>query len=157
MFKPLRLSDAITVFSVEDPAIDWDKVDDSGKDKDTKKRELYLKAIKDPSVLAKSLQFKEGLQPTSFTVGVVPPDILTRLQDEFGVEKPNSLRWGCFLNGLRDVSWPTPPKTRSVEGTSYVDPEWIKQTFVRGLHARACEVGMYVLAFNRLTDDEVRL
>ena len=161
MFKPVKTSDTIQVHSVYDPAIDWAAMQDADKerrDKDALRSEIHSKAIDNLDAL-KCLKFKSGETPTIFTIGVIPSDILTAIQDQHGGLSRSAieLRWRCFLSGLRDVSWQDKPEKRDVDGVSYVDPSWIKKTFVRGLRSVALEIGMYVWQFNRMTEDEARL
>lgn len=158
MFKPVKTSDTIQVVSVYDPAIDWNAMCECGKDKETLRSEIHNKAIDGLDAL-KELKFKAGEQPTYFTIGVIPSDILTSIQDQFGQfgRSTIELRWRCFLSGLRDVSWNEKPEKRDIDGVSYVDPSWSKKIFVRGLRTVALEIGMYVWQFNRMTEDEARL
>lgn len=160
MFKPLRLSDQTTCISYLDPAIDHDQMTEDAW------AEYIKKSINNPSIWRDLIKFKAGESPAVFVIGVVPPDELTRIHDECSLRKEDDrrdeeLRWRCFLSGLRDIqNWQNedgkPIPKRTIGGVEYVDPSWLKQTFIRGLRQVACSIGMHVYAFNQLTEDEIK-
>lgn len=178
MFKPLRMTDTMVVISVSDPSIDWEavaekdladsitkweaeKVPDGGsrgqkpekKSVETLKMEAVARAIRNPATTM-DLQIKAGEQPCRFTIGVVPGDEVVRIESESRTLDVQRWRWA--LSGMVDVTGLGKPKKRTVGDVEYVDPEWIKQTFVRWLQSVAMEIGWYVRCFNKTTEDEVR-
>ena len=159
MFKPLRMSDTAVVCSLDDPAIDWPSCVLEGEDIAAAQKRVASLGHKAPSKMLAALKFKDGEQATKFTIGVIPPDEFGRIQDECAQSgKVSQLGWRSFIGALRGVEpWSDKAETVKIGDTEYCAPAWIKRTFIRGLRDIACEVGLYAWAFNRLTDDEVRL
>jgi hypothetical protein len=159
VFKPVTVKDSLTVYSLDDPAIDWEaltEADEQKRDRKTLHQELLKLALKQPSVLGKRLKFKAGETPMRVVVGVVPSDIFTRILEEHG-GNVGTFWWCCFLYGVRNLDFPEKPETHLVENVEYVKPEWLKQRFVRNLRSVGTELGSYVLAFNKFEEDEARL
>jgi hypothetical protein len=158
VFKPVTLRDSLTVYSLEDRAIDWDamvEADEKKRPKVQLKKELMGEAMLRPSILRDRVKVKSGEQLCRFGAGVIPSDALTRINDErhaVGV-----FWWMCFLSGLRSLDWPDKPETHLIDGVEYIKPEWLKQVFVGPLHKVGEEIGMYILAFNRVEENEVSL
>jgi hypothetical protein len=175
MFKPLQISDSVVAVSIQDPAIDWDRMVAEAKESDEKirgmtdaeaKRNLALRAGREArsslSGSVSKLLFKPGSTPTRFVIGVIPSDEMVRITDDClvssGKEKRNEQAWRSFLCGVRDIEGMAqkPPRGRMVNGVEYVDPDWLRQTFVRGLKDVAIEIGIYCWLWNQLTEDEVK-
>lgn len=151
MFKPLRMEDKIGCVTPLDPAINHEASDWNG----------YMDNIKsDPGGWRKYIKAKDGETVTEFIVGVIPSEHMVRMQDDCtlnGVRRGNEFHWRAFLHGLRDIKdWPTEVPKRMVGKVEYVDPEWIKNTFIRGLRQVAVNVGLVAIAFNQLTEDETK-
>ena len=178
MFKPLRMTDTMVVVSVSDPAIDWEAAADKdlaeavakwesepvpeGGSRGSKPEHKTAAAIKDavmtkafrkPSVTS-DLPVKAGEQVCKFTIGVVPGDEVVRINGE--AKNLDQVGWRYAMVGIVDVQGMGKPKKRTIGTVEYVDPEWIRETFVRSLQAVAIEIGWYVREFNRATDEEIR-
>ncbi len=159
MFKPVTLADAMTVYSLDDPAIDWNATlaaDELKRAKPVFVKDTIKEAMRAPSVLLKRLKFKPGETPCRFTIGVIPSDVFTRLVAECG-ENIGVFWWVCFLHGVRDLDWPEKPAKHMVDGVEYVDPVWLKSRFIRNQRSDGTEIGSYVLAFNKFEEAEARL
>jgi hypothetical protein len=168
MFKPIRLDDSIAVVSVRDPAIDWDAMVAAEKAKEGNQTKPYndIKlaliedygnaAINDPTAALAKIVVKSGQSLTKFIVGVIPGDEMTRISDECRGHF-QALCWRSFLHSLRGIEGSADkPNTVTVCGVQYVDPEWIKKTFIRGLRSWAIEIGMAAWSWNQLTGDEIK-
>lgn len=149
MFKPIDKKAMISYVSVLDPAIDKDASDIE---------KAASECLKNPSAWASALKFKAGEQPTKFVIGVIPSEQIHRIRAEY-VDQVNgkvdfdSLRWAAFLACVRDIEgWQSaPPKVGE-----YVDPQWLRDNFVRSLRAVALEVGMVAWSWNMTNDDDVK-
>lgn len=180
-FKPIALSSSATYISHADPAIDREaiieelvatdpelqRISDPAKRADEAWGKFLGKfteaVIKDPSSSRKLLKFKAGETATEFVLGVIPSDEQTRIADETAPDKddPNGRSgeryWRAFLVGLRDISgWPEAPKKRRVGDVEYVDPQWLKANFVRGLRHIGIEAGMVCWFWNQFTEAEAK-
>lgn len=150
MLRPLTLSASTTMVSSLDPAIDHEASD--------------LKAYGEnglfkPGCWKDYLKFKAGEKPTIFVIGVIPPDDLAMINDETSSKyESEALRWRAFLLSLRDIEgWDGEeiPK-RKVSNVEYVDQQWIKRNFIRGLRPIALEVGLVAYLWNQLTETEIK-
>lgn len=167
MFKPLRMSDTAVVCSTEDPAIDWDQTieairkegETTDQARERVEQEIAHAAHNNPPKMFDLLRFKSGDPPTRFTIGVISPDEMGRIQDECAAKGSISqMAWRAFLSSVRDISpWSTKPEMVKRGDVEYVAPDWLRAQFVRGLRSIAVEIGLYAWSFNRLTDNEVRL
>lgn len=149
----------MTVYSLEDPAIDWDamvEADEQKRPRETLAKAILSEAMRKPSILRERLKFKAGASPCRFTIGVLPSDAFTRVVEEHS-SRIGVFWWCCFLHGLRSLDWPDKPETHTVDGVEYIKPDWLKRTFVRHLRVVAEEIGGYVLAFNKVEEEEVHL
>jgi hypothetical protein len=179
-FKPIRADDSVTYVSIEDPAIDWpatiekheaanpgdlEKVRVGLRGSGTTQLAMQMivlgKLDKDKggrsiSEMMGMLVFKSGEQPTRFQVGVIPPSDLTRILDEHARQSEGAC-WGAFLASVRGIeNGPGQAATHQVNGTTYVKPEWLRNTFVRGLREVAVEVGRVSLFWNSVTDTDAK-
>ena len=152
MFKPVLPEQSVTVVSPFDPAIDLAQSDLDG----------YAEvALTDPEAWRKFFKFKEGCEPTEFEIGVIQSAKLIQIESECGLNTDNvdesKLRWLCFLNGIRDVRnfHAEVPKV-SINGISYVDPEFLAKQFVRDLRKVASGMGAVIYFWNMLNDDEAK-
>lgn len=153
MLKPVTKNACVSTVSLDDSAIDIAASDMTA----------YGDAsLKDPGVWRELLKIKDGETPTVFVIGVVPSDLIVRIEDECNIGKDSlrseELRWRCFLHGVREIQgWPgEPPKTRDVNGVTYVAPEWLKENFNRELKKVALEIGAKVFLWNQLGDNDIK-
>lgn len=161
---PMTLDAQVSVISFHDPAIDMEasaRVSVPGQPEPV--LEYGVKRITDPASWRDTVVFKAGQAPTVFSIGVIPPAELTRIEDECrvgvdGKERRKELFWRSFMAGLRGIEngpWKDVPK-KSVDGVEYIDPAWIARTFVRGLRDVALDIGWVVYRWNQLQDDDVK-
>lgn len=147
--KPLTYEDQTVVISPLDSAIDTERSD----------IKAYAEVMmKDPAAWRKLIKPKDGETLTEFIIGVIPTEQLVRIHDECEDKTGEELRWRCFLCSVRGINnWANSNEkipTIDRHGVSYVDPDWLSKTFVRGLRYTALHVGMLAWAFNNLTEDE---
>lgn len=181
-FKPIKMSDCTAFVSTHDEAVDRDKLIEKYLESDTElagnesltpqqKRdaawslfgfEFATKVGGQPSKSLEILEFKEGETPCKFVIGAIPSEDLNRIYDETQ-ETPrhrgaaHERAWRGFLHGLRNIEgWPGEVKKRTVGEIEYVDPQWLRTTFVRGLRQVGIQVGQVILAWNELTVGEVK-
>ena len=152
--KPVSLEDSTICFTAFDSALDLEKCNLDGYN------ETWLKK---PSDYGEYLKVKDGEQLTKFVIGVIPSSELVRIMDECqasksGISHNQEFWWRCFINGIRAIeNWQgEKPKTKQINGVEYVDPQWLASTFNRGLRKIALDIGMHVLAFNSVTDEEIK-
>lgn len=158
MFKPVRLSDAIHVVSLYDPAIDWGKMCNEGENIEAARLRIVEAAHKSPASTCEGLKAKNGEQLSRFLIGVIPPDEMIRLEDECRQSGARLFAWRCFLSGVRGIeNWPTAPKKQKLGDVERVDPAWLKEEFGGRLREIAIEIGFHVFNFNRLTEEEISL
>lgn len=181
MFKPTKMESKITVVSIYDPSIDWDEIAKAELDAHPEIRDGELPAeeknkqaldlfsqryarisAKDPSAWKDHLKFKSGEAPTKFTIGVITVDEMARIADEcrYGqvTEMRKQLRWRAFMacvRGIENYSNEKCPTIR-VGQVDYLDPDWLKKNFVRGMMLVALDIGMTGWLWNSLTEDEVK-
>lgn len=147
-FKPVRMSDKTSCVCMGD-----DAVDEEASDFDAYVASMLAGS---PGSWRDNIKVKEGHTITEFVIGVIPPEELNRIGDECS-GKANEMRWRCFLWGLRDINgWPEVVPKKARGDVEYVDPDWLKATFVRGLRAVAIWVGGAAWAFNSVTDAEIK-
>jgi len=175
MFKPLQLSDSVTAISVQDPAIDWDRMVIDTKAADEKLRGLTDGEVRQQLMLGHGAESRDSLSTaigkllikpgetlTRFTVGVIPSDEMVRISDDCapmaGKARHTERAWRSFLASVRDIDGmgDKPTRGRTVQGVEYIDIDWLKKTFVRGLRDVAIEIGMCAWLWNQLTEDEVK-
>lgn len=152
--KPIQLDDSTICFSVFDTAIDLEKSN----------IEKYNKEwLKNPSCWRDYLVLKDGERLTEFVIGVVPTSEFIRIMEECktsesGTSHDQEFWWRCFINGVRKINnWNgEQPKTKMINNIEYVDPQWLSNTFIRGLRKIALDIGMHVVAFNSTTDEEIK-
>lgn len=146
------MDDSITVVAPQDEGIDHEASDWEG----------YFAKWNTPGANWRDfIKPRDGQQVTEFVLGVIPAAEMARINDEckaFTAEPRNQeLRWRSFCWSLRDLKgWPTKVPKVDRAGVDYVDPEWIQETFVRGLRAAAMFVGQHAWLFNTLSDGEVK-
>ncbi len=180
-FKPVSMSDSSTFVSTYDPAVDKARICDAELDKhpewhesqmtQQQQRELAWTAFqadfsvavgRDPAESERLLMFKDGETPTKFTVGAVSSEDFNRIVDE--TQETETWRggfqermWRMFLHGVRGIeNWPGKVEMRNIGDVEYVDPAWLRRTFVRDLRQIAIQVGSVILAYNRLTEEEIK-
>lgn len=172
---PITPDASVGVISFYDTAIDHEgseKKSEKVEGKDVEVTRYFAERIKRPAAWRDSVKFKDGERPTVFVIGVIPSSELTRIEDECGIggtsPKTRELYWRCFLAGLRDIeNGPTAevqrdgrmvreaPKVK-VDGVPYVDPSWLRSTFVRSLRSVAIDIGQTVYWWNQLQDDDIK-
>lgn len=149
MLKPLTATAHTSVVSAADPAIDIEASDMDAYGKDV---------LFNPSCWREHLKIKPGDKPTVFVIGVIPPDELARINDE--TERKYSseeLRWRSFMSSVRDIeNWPDEIPKRKIDGVEYVEPKWLRTTFVRGLRVLALDIGLVAYMWNQLTETETK-
>lgn len=154
MFKPIRLSDSTTAISLMDPAIDKEL---TGQENLKKYSEQYRNR---PSCFRDFIKEKSGEQLTVFEIGVIPPDIITRIIDECHgnvTKRGEEMFWRAFLASCRGISpWPEKLPMIEVNDVSYVDPSYLKKTFIRSLQQVAIDIGIQAWFWNRLTEEETK-
>lgn len=160
MLKPLTLEATTSCVSSMDPAIDREASD---------LQKYGSELLSNSNAWRELLKFKSGEKPTVFVLGVIPPDEMSRINDETPKRKlseehtvtdwsSEELQWRSFLTSLRDIEgWESGeiPK-RKVGGVEYIDPSWLRKTFVRGLRKIALEVGLAAYFWNMLTETETK-
>ena len=101
------------------------------------------------------LKIRSGETPTVFSIGPLTAEELNGIIDDTRGAPPRTedRHWRCFLAGLRDITgWPG----KVVKDGNRVDKDWLRQTFVGALRKVALSVGVAVLAYNQITEDEVK-
>lgn len=181
VFKPVTLADSCGFISTYDPAVDRSRICDREIDKHPEWNESNLSsqqikelawkvfesefaaaAGRDPAESEKMLLFKDGETPTRFILGAIATEDYNRIIDdtqETGTHrgKVTERFWRMFLHGLRDIeNWNGEVKKHAVGNLQYVDPAWLRSTFIRGLRDVAIQVGSVVLHYNRLTEEEIK-
>jgi len=180
-FKPVSMNDRASFVSTYDPAVDRVRICDSEIDKHPEWRESSLTqqqqreiawqsfqtdfavAIgKDPAESERMLIFRDGETPTKFVIGAISTEDFNRIIDETQETPTHRGRvtermWRMFLHGLRGIeNWPGKVEMRTQGELEYVDPAWLRRTFVKDLREVALQVGSVVLAYNRLTEEEIK-
>lgn len=180
-FKPVSMADSVGFVSTYDPAIDKARVCDrmidahpewsaSNMALDDQRQMAWLQfgiefaqAVgRDPAESERMLVFKDGEAPTRFVLGAVGSEDFNRIVDETQETQThrgkNTERcWRFFLHGLRDIeNWPGGVEKRKIGELEYVDPAWLRRTFIRDLRDVAIQVGQVIIAYNRLTEDEIK-
>lgn len=180
-FKPVSLADCSTFVSTYDPAVDKARLCDQEIEKhpewkesqfsQEQLRELAWHSFqadfaaacgRDPAASERLLVFKDGETPTKFIVGALSTEDFNRIVDETQETqthrgRSNERMWRMFLHGLRGIeNWPSKVETRKVGDLEYVDPAWLRRTFVRELREIAIQVGAVILTYNRLTEEEIK-
>ena len=149
-FKPVTMSDSAVCVSPYDPAIDDEQTDWA------KYGETWLKGN-----WREHVKVRDGEALTEFVVGVIPPDEMSKISDECrsadGTYREEEARWRCFCWALRDIrGWPVEVPKIKRDGVEYVDPKWLRTTFVRGLRKVALHIGASAWAYNQLTEEEIK-
>lgn len=175
------MADSTSFVSTYDPAVDKARVCDVVIDKHPEWRESQMSTQqmreiawqtfelefaaavgRSPSDAEKLLMFKDGEQPTRFILGAISSEDYNRIVDETQETPTHRGRfaercWRFFLHGLRDIeNWPGKVDTHQVGDLTYVDPAWLRRTFVKDLRDVAIQVGQVVLSYNRLTEEEIK-
>lgn len=181
VFKPVTMADSCSFVSTYDPAIDRKRICERELENHPEwqegnlsvdqqmavawrafENEFALTAGKDPTKAVELLLFKDGETPTRFVVGAVAPDEFNRILDETQETRThrgggNERCWRMFLHGLRNIEgWSGDVKRYKVGELEYVDPAWLKRTFVGKLRTVALQVGGVIMAYNTLTEDEIK-
>lgn len=150
MLKPIEPASSATTVWHKDPAF---------KQGDAK---AFLDAVDkgNPTAWREHLELIDGKQPTLFTIGVIPPSDMVRIEDDarLGTDKArmHSLFWNCFVYGLRDVKGGFDAKKITVNGVDYVDPDWIEKTFGGQLRMCAVSIGKAIWYWNTVQDVDVK-
>jgi len=165
MLVPMTREASVSCISLEDPAIDQDKVqrkDMLSKDGKTvlvKDAAVYLtERLRKPDSWRDTVPMKEGAKPTVFVIGVVPPSELNRIEDECRrlgeTGRANELMWRCFLHGVRNIEGLGLDLVYSdVHGVKYVDPQWLADVFCGPLRKVALEIGTIIYNWNDLSQE----
>lgn len=168
---PMQPESTTSCVSVSDPAIDIEKSDKVEFENSPVLKYLFQRMV-EPSSWRDCLTFKDGQKPTEFVIGMIPPCDLARIEDEckLGTKqaKTNEAGWRIFQIALRDIiNGPTTeievsgrkrqgvPKVK-VDGLDYVDPDWLRSTFVGHLRRVAIEIGHNAYQWNQLKPVEVK-
>jgi hypothetical protein len=117
---------------------------------------LFREVSRNPGAARDMLKFKSGQEPTTFVLGVIPPEQANRIEDECK-GKPDEHNWRAFLASTREVQgWPEQTKKIRVGEVDYVDPVWLVKNFPRGLRKVALDVGFVAWHWNQLREDEAK-
>lgn len=105
------------------------------------------------------LTIKDGATPTVFTIGVIQPSTLARIESDAAFPSPNwrmhQMFWACLVAGLRDVEeGPFGKVPKDNDGV--VDPEWIEKKFIRGLRGCGLFLGRVIWHWNTAQDDDAK-
>jgi len=167
MLVPITKEATVSCISMQDPAIDADKVHkeiirgNDGKPLSPEPIAVYMRdRLRDPGSWRKTVPMKDGAKPTEFVIGVVPPSELNRIEDECrrsGQEThTNELAWRCFLHGVRDiVGIGLEVVYCTVGAVKYVDPQWLADVFCGRLRNVGIEIGAIVWHWNNLANEDV--
>lgn len=162
MLKPIQRDQSVGMIWPEDPAIDH-----SASEKTTVEGSEILKYVEDrvgdPGSWRRTVRFVDGEQPTVFVVGIIPGAERARIQDDCLSSEPKlrELAWRTFCASLRDIEpagslgADNAPR-RSIDGVSYLDPAWVRRTFVGALHAAAVDVGLIAWSWNSLSEADAK-
>jgi len=119
--------------------------------------------LRNPSLTVEEYLPRDGQKLTRFKIGVIPPSDLARIHDDCRAFSENvkreELHWRCFLHALRgieDFGRDGKIPTRTVESVDYIDPIWLKDTFVQRLRPIADEVGRVAWMWNHFGDDDAK-
>jgi hypothetical protein len=167
MIKPVRMDVTVGVVWPEDPAIDQShKIQHRGEERHS--AEVYRDAATGGSPMAwrDCLRMVEGMQPTVFVIGAIPPGELTAIQDECGMHAvddsgaPDRSRrryfvylWRMFAASLRGIE-NGPPEPRMIKhgGVTRVDPSWIESHCGGDYRAAGLFVGHVAAAWGEFSE-----
>jgi len=149
VFKPITMEARRDFVCPNDPAID----DEAMTAEDWA---AYQDAWRYGGDWRSLLKILPGEQPTVFTLGPLTADELNAIVDDTrGANggRSDDRWWRCFLLGLRDITgWPQAvPKA-----DGRVDKDWLRKTFIGPLRRVALSVGVAVMTYNQITEDEVK-
>lgn len=164
MLKPISNTSTAAVAWPHDPAFD------------ATPEEIERTAIEMAEDLGawRKLKVKAGEQPTLFTVGVIPPSVLTMYEDQCGIEvsrlglrgNTRSLYWLCFKRGIQALAGYPPawlynakevPTTDPGHGQpKHLDPLWLEQHFNGELRQCALFIGMVVYRWQDLAGRDAK-
>ena len=164
MLKPISADSTIDVVWHMDPAVEPLSDEESSK---------YIQAaFGNPAAWREHLKVIEGKVPTRFEIGVIPPETLSRIEDESGGmgSASNLMAWACFAFGLRDIKDGGFVKTITAEngstrdvvpkvkrnGEEYVDPDWLSKVFRGRVRGAALFVGRCTYYWNLVLGDDVK-
>lgn len=153
MFKPIRPSDSTAAISLIDPAIDKELTGDDNLKKYKEQR------LNRPSCFRDLIKEKSGEKITVFEIGVIQPDDMARILDECGGKNDRSeeMFWRSFLCSCRNIDpWPEKLPKKNINGVEYVEAQYIKTNFIRGLREVAVEIGLQAWMWNRLSEEETK-
>jgi hypothetical protein len=165
MLKPISPDATTSAISMTDPAIDYDASEKAPEE--LAKRvgmsgclQYAVDALVRPASWRDTVKFKDGCEPTVFSIGIVPPSTLARIEDETrgeGAGRVTEKYWRCFLAGIRKVApWDGKVPMKTVNGIEYVDPEWLASTFCGHLRTVGIEIGRMVYSWQMLTGEDVK-
>jgi hypothetical protein len=169
---PATLDATTSIISCIDPAIDHEASDTkafAGLSPDKEILSYIGDRFERPSSWRDTVKFKDGASPTVFVIGVIPPAILNRIDDECRTDsRPHEKHWRAFLHGVREIengptisvvkdgrTIKTTPKTE-INGVEYVDSQWLSSTFIRGLRNVAIEIGAVCYHWNQMSETDVK-
>lgn len=149
MLKPISRAAEVGIISEHDTAIDVDESD---------LKSYAEKMYGDPGCWREFIKAKPGESLTVFRVGVIPPDTMARISDEYKNDlSSHGLQWASFIASLRDVEgWSEEVPKVKIDGIDYVDPKWVKRTFVRGLRNVGEEIGLKAFVWNQFTEEAAK-
>ena len=161
--KPITLDATVTCVSTLDTAIDEERSQRAPSELLNGKLALVYgeTRLTNPGQWREQIAVKDGERLTVFTIGVIPPTDLARIEDETKVgdkdsPRPREMFWRCFLAALRDVQdGPTAsdgkvPKVKR-DGREYVDPAWLAESFAGPLYTVAVEIGQNAYHWQQFT------
>jgi len=180
-FKPVSMADSCSFVSTYDPAVDRARICERTIEEHPEWRESHFseaqlrelawqtftinfaaKVGRDPAESLRLLVFKDGETPTKFVLGALSSEDFNRIIDETQETQVhrgagNERLWRMFLHGLRGLeNFPGEVKMRKVGDLEYVDTAWLRRTFIRDLRTVACQVGMVIMHYNALTEEEIK-
>lgn len=161
MLKPILRDQVVSMVSIQDPAFDLatsPKVEANG----ALVPEYAVERFGDPSSWRRLLKVVNGQQPTEFLIGIIPAAEHARIDDECRRAETDrwcELCWRSFVASLRDIKggfdMSDVPRV-SVDGVSYIAPEWTHRTFVGTLYQVAVEIGAIAWQWNRLGEADAK-
>lgn len=163
--KPIRSDQTITVVWSGDPAID---IDESIRRAGVGALELGKRLGADPASWREHYTMRPGEAPTEFVIGVIPPSMLSAIEDDALLGKPEyaarTLRWECFKAALRDIR-NGPIERVKVDGKwvervprvgDRVDPAWLEDVFSGANRECALAIGATAWAWQMMAGAELK-
>jgi len=151
MLKAVTLDGVRTCVSLLDPAIDHESMTDDDHAE-------YEMAWRTGGDWRAKLKVKSGEELTIFTIGTLTSEQLNTILDDTkradGATRGEERYWRLFLAGVRDIRPWFSDVQRDDRGR--IKTSWLTETFVGPLRRAAQSIGVYVLAYNNVTEEEIK-